>query len=151
MIQYYENKIYPLDLFVCIGETAEKLNRKFRFYRTLDGCRAGDPNEEATMDPQIPLMTGCTTLARTKDKYGIPCVVITLNTDMINIAEWSELADTIAHESTHAADAIFDYIYASGQSFDNGNEPYAYLLGYIAGRIANTVITWKEKNTTQEK
>ena len=103
------------------------------------------------MDAQIPLMTGCTTLARTRNKHEIPCVVITLDTAMVSIAEWDELADTIAHESTHAADAIFDYIYASGQSYDNGNEPYAYLLGYIAGRIANTVIRWKERNTTQEK
>lgn len=151
MIQYYENKIYPLDLFVCIGETADKLNKKFRFYRSIDGCRSGDQNKEAIMDVQVPSMTGCTTLARTKDKYETPCVVITLNASMTSIAGWDELADTIAHESTHAADAIFDYIYASGQSYDNGNEPYAYLLGYIAGRIANTVIEWKERNTTQEK
>lgn len=151
MIQYYENRIYPLDLFVCIGETADKLNKKFKFYRTLDGCRSGDPNEEVVMDSRVPTITGCTTLARTKDKYNLPCVVITLNTDMVTGADWRSLVDTIAHESTHAADAIFDYIYALGQSFDNGNEPYAYLLGYIAGRVTNTVIEWKEKNTIQEK
>lgn len=38
---------------------------------------------------------------------------------------------TIAHECIHVADYIYDSISAYTQSYEDGNEPYAYLVGYI--------------------
>lgn len=38
----------------------------------------------------------------------------------------------IAHESVHIADYIFDECGALTQMFKYGNEPYAYLVGWVA-------------------
>lgn len=41
------------------------------------------------------------------------------------------IGDT-AHEAVHIADYIFDELGAVGQSFKERNEPYAYLVGWVA-------------------
>lgn len=50
--------------------------------------------------------------------------------------------EVAAHESTHATDVIWDIIGGVGQGYDQGNEPYAYLLGWIAGKVGQFMINY---------
>lgn len=42
---------------------------------------------------------------------------------------------SLAHEAVHVADYVFDELGMISQSYDDGNEPYAYLVGWIANKI----------------
>lgn len=57
--------------------------------------------------------------------------------------------DKIAHEAVHIADWFFEYCGVNGESFSEGNEHYAYTVGWAAGCIANVLI--KEKNDTRRE
>ena len=51
--------------------------------------------------------------------------------------------DIIAHESVHIADYYYEACGCNSEGFTDGNEAYAYLVGWAAGCIANVLI--KEK------
>lgn len=42
---------------------------------------------------------------------------------------------SFAHEAVHVADYVFDELGMMSQSYDDCNEPYAYLVGWIANKI----------------
>lgn len=42
---------------------------------------------------------------------------------------------SFAHEAVHVADYVFDELGMLSQSYDDGNEPYAYLVGWITNKI----------------
>lgn len=48
--------------------------------------------------------------------------------------------ETIAHESVHAADYVFQEMNMNCEDFSDGNEHYAYLVGWTAGKISSSVI-----------
>lgn len=48
--------------------------------------------------------------------------------------------EKIAHESVHAADYFYQVAGANSEDFSDGNEMYAYTVGWIAGKIANVLI-----------
>ena len=52
---------------------------------------------------------------------------------------------TIAHESVHVADYYFQVTGCNSEDFTDGNEAYAYLVGWAAGCIANVLIK-EQKN-----
>lgn len=64
-----------------------------------------------------------------KDDNGDYGVVVVYNMD----AE-VETGD-VAHEAVHVTDYVFDELNMAAQSYENGNEPYAYLLGWVAKQL----------------
>lgn len=40
-----------------------------------------------------------------------------------------------AHEAVHVADYVFDELNMTTQSYIDGNEPYAYLVGWVAEKL----------------
>lgn len=53
---------------------------------------------------------------------------------------------TIAHESVHVADAMFDWCGIYSQGFDESNEAYAYLVGWAAECIDDYLTEYKKMN-----
>ena len=134
-IVYYEN-LYPLYLYVT--DNIEEALSTFNFYRTLKDLKDGNI---ASTQPKINFdnTLGYTMLVSLKDGSGLG-VLILINSKKETVLE------TAAHESTHYTDAIFDYIGAYAQSFDESNEPYAYLLGWCYACISDFLNYRKEKS-----
>ena len=53
----------------------------------------------------------------------------------------------IAHESVHIADYFYEACGCNSEDFTDGNEAYAYLVGWAAGCIANVLIKEKDGKT----
>lgn len=49
--------------------------------------------------------------------------------------EFNDGAGAFAHEAVHVADYVFDELNMTSQSYEDGNEPYAYLVGWITNEI----------------
>ena len=47
--------------------------------------------------------------------------------------------DMIPHEAVHVADYFCEQLGLYTQDFEDGNEAYAYLVGWAAGNISNTI------------
>lgn len=58
-------------------------------------------------------------------------------------------SEKIAHEAVHIADWFFEHCGVNSESFSEGNEHYAYTVGWAAGCIANVLI--KENNDSRRK
>ncbi len=113
MIHEFDLYIYPRKLWVTYDATPEELNKEFP---------EGDTSERIFKEvPQFSLAV--TDTSRSKDKKGGV---------LIRFADKESIDDelNILHESIHAANFVFDYI---GATHDvNNDEPYAYLVTYIA-------------------
>jgi hypothetical protein len=111
-IKQFNLVIYPVDFTVVIGELEEDVNRLYQ------------PYEEEYKDAYIapPSSTGTTYRVRERET-GIPCVLIWIG----KINEFT--SSIVAHECTHAALEIWNYI-KSEVSLSN-QEPFAYLLGNL--------------------
>ena len=59
---------------------------------------------------------------------------------LLVILDYYLSTNTIAHESAHLTDYFFQLAGANSEEFSDGNEPYAYTVGYIAGSISNFLI-----------
>lgn len=53
---------------------------------------------------------------------------------------------TFAHESVHIADYIFESLGMNGEDFTDGDEPYAYLVGWVFQGIEEIYDTYRKKN-----
>ena len=111
-IKQFDLVIYPVDFAVVIGELEKDVNKLYR------------PYEEEYKDAYIapPSSTGSTYRVRER-KTGVPCIVIWVG----KIDEFT--SSIVAHECTHAALEIWQYI-GSDVSLTN-QEPFCYLLGNL--------------------
>lgn len=53
---------------------------------------------------------------------------------------------TFAHESVHIADYFFESLGMNGEDFTDGDEPYAYLVGWAFQGIEEIYDTYRKKN-----
>ena len=53
---------------------------------------------------------------------------------------------TFAHESVHIADYFFESLGMNGEDFTDGDEPYAYLVGWVFKGIEEIYDTYRKKN-----
>ena len=112
ILQQYGLVIYPVDFVVVIGELEDEVNKLYM------------PYEEEYKDAHIasPRNTGCT--YRVKERAtGIPCILIWIG------KKEEFVTSIVAHECTHAALEIWQYI-GSEVSLSN-QEPFCYLLGNL--------------------
>ena len=60
--------------------------------------------------------------------------------------------EAIAHESVHVADYFSNQLNLVGQDYSEGNEAYAYLVGWSAGCISKSLVEYKKhKNDNRRK
>ena len=109
----YDPAIYPRKLWVSVGASTKELSEVFMGIEDVDDTAIAVTYETC----------------RKEDNYAGVLVRFRNRTDIT--------PSVIAHEATHAALSIYEYV---GAEVDMKNqEPFAYLLGWIADCI------WKTK------
>lgn len=133
MKKVYEIKldIYPCSVFITKETDISKLSTKFFFCRR-DNVLVETPLtiEEIQRDVVDGVDAACIpVIDRKTNRVGILLVRVT-DFDV----------SVLVHECVHIADYIFDYTGMNAESFAEGNEAYAYLLGYLFGKIQKIII-----------
>ena len=143
MILQYSNDIYPMDLFVGTGEDIPYAEKHFLFYRSVEDLQNDLPIEGASIK-SLQSVSGVTFIVRHK-KSDIKGVLILLNMDFLKEGDYTLILDTVSHESSHAVDAVYQVIHQDSDTYDNGNEPHAYLTGWFAGCIGSYLTKYFKK------
>lgn len=120
-IGVYEN-LYPVTLYVAKLEDWEGVVSKFDFYRTTSDLRNAKDNVKIDAPRNI---GGVTYLVREKDSEALGILILLGDSQ----------CSTLAHESIHYADAVYDYLYMNGEGYDQGNEQYAYLVTWCVDQL----------------
>lgn len=148
MITQYVNNIYPADLWVGFYSDFEKAKKLFKFYYTVDELQKDE--EPTTLEPRIaPSTSGITYLVRLK-KDNTKGILILLNEES-PLDNYSFVLDIVCHEASHAVDAIYQIIRETPGDYDSGNEPHAYLSGWVAGCVGSSLVKYfKDKDGRKE-
>ena len=105
-IHQFDPVIYPRKVWVCFGATKEVLDDRFTFTSPL-------------VDELF-------------ESIAVTSICTEKNTEFGGVIVWTSkktiAINTIAHESAHVADMIFDYIGEGTKT----EECYAYLVGWVA-------------------
>lgn len=129
-VDVYDPVIYPRLLFV--ATELEGLDDKFEFltinYKHDDGGAFNRLISSIDDNPSGAIT--CPVIRKSDNKYGV--IVIILDLEEID-------SDVIPHESVHVADYIYEQLGIYTTDFSEGNEHYAYLVGWAAGCISKTV------------
>jgi hypothetical protein len=116
-IHEFNMDIYPRVLWIVFDEPLEFINKYF----DIPECDSDSWHKDGGILAQcVP------TMDKTDGRLGI--LVMFRGKKTVSVS-------TIAHESVHVADYIFEEIGAYSQDFKERNEPYAFLVGYIADCI----------------
>ena len=116
----FDLKIYPLTVYISLDVEQEKLDEIFEDVPQFDETDAA----------YVSL------LQRRIDNANVV---------LMRFDDKKPSADMIAHESAHATFEILDYI-KFNLDYEN-QEPFTYLLGYIAGVVHDTVNTYNKETT----
>lgn len=135
-IYMYDPQIYPRRLYVAIE--VNNLQDHFRLLSTDGTVEFSD--EEAAEDfyGKDYAMVTRSVINKEDNKYGV----------LIQIPDLEEInaESDIPHESVHAADYIYQELGLYTEEFKDGNEAYAYLVGWIAGCISKSIIKAKQND-----
>lgn len=149
MILQYSNNVYPMDLFVGTEEDISYAERHFFFYRSVEDLQNNLSIEDAVIKP-LQHISGVTFIVRHK-KSDIKGLLILLNMSYLKEGDYTFILDTVSHESSHAVDAVYQLINQNSDTYDNGNEPHAYLTGWFAGCIGSYLTKYfKKQNECKE-
>lgn len=140
MIRRYDLDIYPMSLYIGTISDFYDSRKRFKFYQTTTDLLID--NESIPMDP---IGSAASTFLVKEKKNGCKGVITFLDEDS-NGSISGFLFDTVAHEAVHIADGIWQMIGASTESYDDRNEPYSYLVGWIAGKIGQYMIDYIRDN-----
>ena len=143
MITQYSNTLYPMDLFVGTLNDIKKATKLFKFYYDVDGM-----NRDETPIDRDPILSetasGVTYLVRDKKDGTKGCLVL-LNMEYLKEGDYTFILDTVSHEASHVVDAIYQVIHEPSGTYDSGNEPHAYLFGWVAGCIGSYLTKYFKK------
>lgn len=128
MIKKYELDLYPVNLWVGTYQDFSETKKKFEFYEDIPGMHANKPAEYV---PDVSHGAAVTFIVREK-KSTEKGILILINDDFIDNVDFF-VFDIVTHETVHATDYIWQLIGAEHN--DNVDEPFAYLAGWIAGKI----------------
>ena len=136
MIKEYDIEIYPCKLWITDETDVYSLNKKFAF------CDSDNLYEETTHSLESVQESWsnanaltCGVINRKTKEIGIMVSIININTIDCK---------TIAHEAVHITDYIFQVTGMNSEDFSDGNEHYAYVVGWAAGCIFNFIKTVKD-------
>ena len=116
----YNATIYPRKLWVMYKPTLDEINESF-----IQGEQELKDSQYKILKENSAAITCC--VFNKKGLYK-GCLIIIFRKPTIN---------TIAHESVHFADYIFEDLGIVKQNFSENNESYAYLVGWCAKCIDN--------------
>ena len=140
---YKYETLYPRTLWIvnCDEEDATKLVNKFTFFLNKPGWDQVNKNiEEELENASNSAIAGCYAVEeKSTGKLGLLMIMFQVDTIDTSI---------VAHESVHVADYFYEVCGCNSEDFSDGNEAYAYLVGWVAGCIANVLI--KENNGKTE-
>lgn len=139
-IKAYANTIYPLNLYVTDARHLETVNNVFDFYWTVSSWREGVKNDNKLLEDETTL--GLTALVIEKNTGARGVLVVLENLDECS---YKVQVDTISHESLHVTTAMCQYVGIPTPTYDEGDEHFAYLLGWVAGCIADAVVEFKKE------
>lgn len=136
---------FPGKLWVTVLDYNEPLNKlinKFTFKKNIKGF------DESVKDIEL-------LLSEDKNKAYAACYpvmenstgemgVLTIIFDEIDV-------NVISHEAVHVADYFFEVGGIYGEDFSEGNEAYAYLVGWSAGNISKTVIDYERRRDKKQQ
>lgn len=148
MIKKYEN-MYPMTLWVGLYSDWDQVLKKFNLYYDV-GSMNDMEQDDMLVFKLREFSSGCTYLARSKKDNNEKGIIILLNQEYLYTEDYSFLLELVSHECSHATDAVWQVIGEPCHSFDEGNEPRAYLLGWFAGRIGEYLSEYF-KNNKDEK
>ena len=138
---YKFNTIYPRTLWIVnYTDDYRQLTNRFIFYLNKEGWNEinkdiADEFETAGMGA----IAGCYVVEeKSTGVLGLLLVIFDINSMDTSI---------VAHESVHIADYYYEVTGCNSEDFTDGNEAYAYLVGWIACCVSNVLI--KEKNETK--
>lgn len=137
-IHKYET-IYPRTLWIvnCDKDDPCTLTNRFKFYLNTPGWKQINKNIlEEFEDAVETAVAGCYVVEE-KSTGTLGILLVIFRMDCMDAA-------TIAHESVHVADFYYEVSGCNAEDFSDGNEAYAYLVGWVAGCVANVLI--KEKD-----
>lgn len=134
MITKYDPKIYPLKLYVAVGDDQwGKIYRKFTQHNH-------DPIDISK--DEIKGCKGMTIFVREKSTNNLG-VLIWLSNNGIGV-------NTVAHESSHFVCNVFDYCDIS-MGYKNGqDEHFAYLLGWCVECVMDSVAKYLKNNIYED-
>ncbi len=148
MILQYSN-LYPMTLWVGSVNDMKKAIKLFKFYYDTDGLNKDE--EPVNMEPAISeTASGVTYLTRNKKTGERGCLVL-LNMEYLKEGDYTTILDIVSHEASHVVDAIYQIIREQSGTYDSGNEPHAYLTGWVAGCIGDYLTKYfKDINECKE-
>lgn len=133
-IHKYET-LYPRTLWIVnYGDSfPSALTNKFIFYLNTPGWdKINKDIEDELSNASSTAIAGCYAVEeKSTGKLGLLMVIFRMD-DMD--------ASIIAHESVHVADYFYEVCGCNSEDFSDGNEAYAYLVGWVAGCVANVLI-----------
>lgn len=147
MITQYDNGLYPADLWVGFYSDFDKAKKMFSFFYDIEELQRGEEPED--MFPSIAHNTGGVTYLVRLKKNNVKGILILLNDDILE-EDYSFLLDLVSHEASHAVDAIYQIIKERPGNYDSGNEPHAYLIGWVAGCVGESLTKFFKKNGSKE-
>lgn len=117
----YQN-LYPINLYVALIDDWDDVNNFFDFFITTDNLK----NDEVNGEPSKPVNASAATyLVREKKSRAIGILIL--------IDDYS--SSTLAHESIHYADAVYDFLKMNAEGYNEGNEQYAYLVTWCVEQL----------------
>lgn len=139
MKTYKYETLYPRTLWIvnCEDEDPIKLTNRFIFYLNLPGWNQINKEiEEELTSASDSAIAGCYAVEeKSTGKLGLLLVLFKIDDVDTSI---------VAHESVHVADYFYEVCGCNSEDFSEGNEAYAYLVGWVAGCVANVLIKEKE-------
>lgn len=127
---------YPFNLYVITIDDWDIALEFFDFFATIEKLRSDKPYMEVS---KMEGAAAATYLVREKNTRSVGALIVL---DEIGCS-------TIAHESIHFSDALYDYLGMSSTGYDDGNEQYAYLVTWCV-ECLEQFVEWKERKTTEE-
>lgn len=76
-----------------------------------------------------------------------------VNLYVTTLDDWEDdfHCSTLAHESIHYADAVYDYLSMNAEGYNEGNEQYAYLVTWCVEQLEDFIeCKRKEKRMTRK-
>lgn len=132
----YQN-LYPINLYVALIDDWDDVNNFFDFFITTDNLR----NDEVNGGPSKPVNASAATyLVREKKSRAIGILIL--------IGDYS--SSTLAHESIHYADAVYDFLRMNAEGYNEGNEQYAYLVTWCVEQLEDYIYARNREKERQE-
>lgn len=132
----YQN-LYPINLYVALIDDWDDVNNFFDFFITTDNLK----NDEVNGGPSEPVNASAATyLVREKKSRAIGILIL--------IGDYS--SSTLAHESIHYADAVYDFLKMNAEGYNEGNEQYAYLVTWCVEQLEDYIYARNREKERQE-